>query len=156
VRDPEIHLLRQPLRVVADSGLRIPLRAAMFDVGGEVQIFHTTGSTEREQELSARGVLSQRLQGANGRVDPGAMLDALGKTGCNRLLVEAGLTLNGALLAAGLVDEIIVYQSARIMGTDARGMFAIEPITQMQDLIQLKLIEVRHLGDDLRLTYRMA
>jgi diaminohydroxyphosphoribosylaminopyrimidine deaminase / 5-amino-6-(5-phosphoribosylamino)uracil reductase len=154
VRDTEIKLFRQPLRVVADSGLRMPLDAAMLNVGGDVQVFHATGRAGREQELSARGAVSKCLPAENGRVSPAAILDALGNAGCNRLLVEAGPTLNGALLAAGLVDEIIVYQSARIMGADARGMFAMETITQMQDVIQLRLVDVRHLGDDLRLTYR--
>ncbi len=154
VRATDSDLLRQPLRVVADSGLRMPLEATMLAVGGDVQIFHATGSAGREQELAARGAVSQRLPAENGRVSPGAILDALGNAGCNRLLVEAGPTLNGALLSAGLVDEIIVYQSARVMGADAREMFAIEAISKMEDVIQLKLVDVRRLGDDLRLTYR--
>lgn len=156
VRDAGIELLAQPLRVVADSELRLPLGAAMLGGSGAVRVFHSTGSSGREQELAHRNVICNRLPAKSGRVSLAALLDVLGSDGCNRLLVEAGPTLNGALLEAGLVDEIIVYQAASIMGTDARGMFACKTIERMEDVIALRLVDVRHLGDDLRLSYRMV
>lgn len=156
VRDADSGMLAQPHRVVADSDLRMPLAAAMLGVNGAVRIFHSSGSVDREQELSGRNAICKRLLADGGRVSLAAILDVLGSDGCNRLLVEAGPTLNGALLEAGFVDEIIVYQAASIMGADARGMFACKTIERMEDVIPLRLIDVRHLGDDLRLTYRMV
>ena len=156
VRDSGIKLLTQPQRVVVDSDLRIPLAAAMLGGTSAVRVFHSTGSEGREQELSGRKVICNRLPAKDGRVSLAAMLDVLGSDGCNRLLVEAGPALNGALLEAGLVDEIIVYQAASIMGADARGMFACKTIDSMEGIIPLRLVDVRHLGDDLRLSYRMV
>lgn len=156
VRDSAAEFAFQPHRIVADSSLRMPLAAAMLSTGGPVRIFHSTDNAGREQELSRRNVLCQRLPAKDGRVDLAAILEVLGSNGCNRLLVEAGPTLNGALLQADLLDEIIVYQAAAIMGADARGMFACTGINTMQDLVPLRLVDVRHLGDDLRLTYRVV
>lgn len=156
VRDSGIEWSVQPQRVVADSDLRMPISAAMLGISGAVCVFHATGSVAREQELSGRNVLCKRLPAKDGRVSLLAMLEVLGSDGCNRLLVEAGPTLNGALLEAGLIDEIIVYQAASVMGADARGMFACKTIDCMEDVIPLRLVDVRHLGDDLRLSYRMV
>jgi diaminohydroxyphosphoribosylaminopyrimidine deaminase/5-amino-6-(5-phosphoribosylamino)uracil reductase len=156
VRDAAAGLASQPQRIVADSALRMPVDAAMLRAGGPVRIFHSTGSAGREEELSGRNVLCKRLPAKDGRVNLAAILDVLGSDGCNRLLVEAGPTLNGALLEAGLIDEVIVYQAATVMGADAMGMFACNGINTMEDLIPLHLVDVRHLGDDLRLTYRVV
>jgi len=156
VRDTTIQLFEQPLRAVADSGLRMPPDAAMLGAGTAVRVFHSAGSAQAENALAARGALCTRLPAEKGHLKLAALLNAIGNEGCNHLLLEAGATLNGAMLRAGLIDEIIVYQSARIMGADARGMFAFDPITRMQDVVQLRMVDVRHLGDDLRLSYRVA
>jgi diaminohydroxyphosphoribosylaminopyrimidine deaminase/5-amino-6-(5-phosphoribosylamino)uracil reductase len=60
------------------------------------------------------------------------------------------------LLRAGLVDELVVYQAAKVMGGNARGMFMLEVVEQMSDSIGLNLVETRRVGADLRLTYRMG
>ena len=74
----------------------------------------------------------------------------------NEVLVEAGPVLNGALLAAGLVDELIVYQAAHVLGSTARGMFDLPPLQAMSERPCFELLDVRRVGTDLRLTYRPA
>jgi diaminohydroxyphosphoribosylaminopyrimidine deaminase/5-amino-6-(5-phosphoribosylamino)uracil reductase len=95
-----------------------------------------------------------QMPGIDGQVDLQAVMQNLAELQINDVLVEAGPTLNGGLLAAGLLDELVVYQAAKIMGANARGMFALNVIETMSDSIELELVETRRVGNDLRLTYR--
>ena len=74
----------------------------------------------------------------------------------NEVLVEAGPLLNGALLAAKLVDELLVYQASHVMGDDARGMFTIPGLANMNQRIQLERKDLRMVGDDLRLLFSVS
>ena len=89
------------------------------------------------------------------RVDGGldllAVLSQLAQRGVNELQVEAGATLSGALLKAGLVDELLLYVAPVLLGARARPLFAgIDPAT-MAERIGLRLVETRQIGPDLRL-----
>jgi diaminohydroxyphosphoribosylaminopyrimidine deaminase/5-amino-6-(5-phosphoribosylamino)uracil reductase len=86
-------------------------------------------------------------------VAPGALVEALLQLECNEVLVEAGPVVNGALLAAGLVDELVVYQAAHVLGDTARAVFVLPPLASMDDRPAFRLADVRRVGDDLRLTY---
>jgi diaminohydroxyphosphoribosylaminopyrimidine deaminase/5-amino-6-(5-phosphoribosylamino)uracil reductase len=101
----------------------------------------------------AQGVQVETVPLDAGRVDLAAMLRRLGELEINEVWVEAGPTLNGALLTAGLVDELLVYLAASVLGTSARGMFDIPPLTDLAARPEFRLQSVRHLGDDLRLIY---
>ena len=144
---------RQPLRVVLDSGLRTPPDARLLSVSGEVLVIGA-GSTEGKAALEARGARVELLAGADGRVDLAGVMQRLAALQINEVLVEAGPVLNGALLAAGLVDELIVYQAAHVLGSTARGMFELAPLRDMGSRPSFELLEVRHVGADLRLCYR--
>jgi diaminohydroxyphosphoribosylaminopyrimidine deaminase/5-amino-6-(5-phosphoribosylamino)uracil reductase len=71
----------------------------------------------------------------------------------NELLVEAGPGLNGALLEAGLVDELVVYVAPSVLGADARAMFATRPLATMSARPEFELADVRRIGPDCRLTF---
>jgi diaminohydroxyphosphoribosylaminopyrimidine deaminase / 5-amino-6-(5-phosphoribosylamino)uracil reductase len=92
------------------------------------------------------------LPGRDGRVDLAALLTLLAQRGVNELHVEAGAGLNGALLAAGLVDEWVAYLAPMAVGDDARGLFAHPPLTTLADAARFRLADVRQIGGDLRLT----
>jgi diaminohydroxyphosphoribosylaminopyrimidine deaminase/5-amino-6-(5-phosphoribosylamino)uracil reductase len=92
----------------------------------------------------------------SGRVDLGALLTELAARETNELLVEAGATVCGALLRAGLVNELLLYYAPHIMGDGERGMFQIGPLAQMRDRIALDLADVRRIGQDVRIIARPA
>ena len=146
VRDFDIG--RQPLKVIVDSTLRTPVDAAILPA--LIACHHA--------EPAARAALEQvgaevvELPGTEGRVDLAALLTLLSQRGINELHAEAGAALNGALLAAGLVDEWVAYMAPMAVGNDARGLFAHHPLTQLADAAQFRLSDVRQIGDDLRLT----
>lgn len=144
---------RQPLRVVLDSAFRTPPAARLLSVPGEVLIFGA-GSAGRKAALEARGARVQTLAGAGGRVDLAAVMQHLAGLQINEVLVEAGPVLNGALLLAGLVDELIVYQASHVLGSTARGMFDLPPLQDMARRPAFGLSDVRRVGADLRLCYK--
>lgn len=144
---------RQPLRVVVDSGFRTPPAARLLSVPGEVLIFGA-GSTERKAALQSRGARVETLACTGGRMSLVALMQRLAVLQVNEVLVEAGAVLNGALLAAGLIDELIVYQAAHVLGSTARGMFELAALQDMAERPAFELQEFRHMGDDLRLRYR--
>jgi diaminohydroxyphosphoribosylaminopyrimidine deaminase/5-amino-6-(5-phosphoribosylamino)uracil reductase len=139
---------RQPLRVVVDSGLRTPAGAAILPA--LVACHHAAPAARSSLEAANAEVVE--LPGPDGRVDLLALLAMLAQRGVNELHVEAGAALNGALLAAGLVDEWVAYVAPMAVGDVARGLFAHPPLATLADAARFSLADVRQLGGDLRLT----
>jgi diaminohydroxyphosphoribosylaminopyrimidine deaminase/5-amino-6-(5-phosphoribosylamino)uracil reductase len=146
VRDFDIG--RQPLRVVVDSTLRTPANAAILPA--LVACHHAEPAARAALEAAGAEVIE--LPAAAGRVDIAALLARLAQRGVNELHVEGGAALNGALLAAGLVDEWIAYVAPMAVGDAARGLFAVPPLTALADAARFRIADVRQLGGDLRLT----
>lgn len=147
--------VRQPLRVVLDTRLRMLPRAAMLQLSGDTLVVCGQGaSSESEAELVAAGAEVARLPQLGGRIDLDALLAMLADRGINEALIESGPTLAGAALQAGLVDELIVYQAAHLMGDGARALVRLPGIDSMAQRLDLVFHDVRRVGDDLRLTLR--
>ena len=151
--------IKQPMRVVADTALRLPADAKLIgcdsDSDATALVYHCSGSPAAIQRIEAAGAAVRQLPRVAGHLSLEALLDDLGRQGLNNVLVEAGAELNGALLEAGLINELVVYQASRVMGAGAKGMFALQSVEQMADSIELTRVEARCVGADLRLNYRM-
>jgi len=147
---------RQPLRVVVDSALRLPATAKLLSLPGSTLAVTADNNSERAAALRAVGAQLLVLPGAEGRVDLAALLTHLAQREVNEVLVEAGASLSGAMLHAGLVDELIVYLAPHVMGAGARGMFDIPALTQMSDRIALAISDVRAVGSDWRIIAKVV
>lgn len=144
----------QPLRVVVDSRWRTPPTARILARPGQVLVFGAgPDDAPAARALAAAGALVEPAGGAGGRVDLVAVLRRLAELEINEVWVEAGPALNGALLAAGVVDELVVYHAASVLGAGARGMFDVPAPDVLPARHQFELREVRRVGADLRLTY---
>ena len=148
VRDVET--ARQPLRVVLDSALKIPLGARILQ-GGNALIFTAIRDENKISALEKTGAKVEVMAAANGQVDLPGCLKNLATRGCNEVLVEAGRTLNGALLQAGLIDELVLYMAPQLLGDTARGMAQLGELTALDQRIELKWQDVRQIGNDLRI-----
>ena len=153
VRDVET--TRQPLKVVVDSGLDLPLDARLLE-GSSVLVACAAESREKSAALRERGVEVLLLPGPGGKVDVPSLLAELGRRGINELHVEGGHRLNGALLAAGLVDELLLYLAPCLLGADANGMFGLPPLTSLEDKHRLVVRDLRLIGADLRIVARLT
>ncbi|MFI3136875.1 MAG: bifunctional diaminohydroxyphosphoribosylaminopyrimidine deaminase/5-amino-6-(5-phosphoribosylamino)uracil reductase RibD [Methylococcaceae bacterium] len=142
----------QPVRVVLDSRLAMPVHAKMGALPGRSLIL--TGSIDQVKikALQAVGFEVHTLPLKNARLDLTAVLVFLGQQQINDVLVEAGATLNGALLAEGLLDEGVVYMAPSIMGDAGRGLFSMPQLQRMLDKKNVQWQDVRRVGADLRLT----
>lgn len=143
---------RQPARVVLDPSLRCPPDARLFDGGGAVFVIASRDDSARVRALSAAGATVIRLPARDGRADLEALAAWLAEQHFNEVLVEAGATLSGALLEAGLIDELIVYLAPALLGSSGRALFALPPIAQMSARRELEIGDVRRIGDDWRIT----
>ncbi|WP_394425017.1 bifunctional diaminohydroxyphosphoribosylaminopyrimidine deaminase/5-amino-6-(5-phosphoribosylamino)uracil reductase RibD [Vreelandella stevensii] len=142
---------RQPLRIILDSRLRLPLAAACLREPGRTLIITTEQhSPDKRQRLEAAGAEIQVLPSdAGGRVELADMLRWLADNEqVNELLVETGATLAGALLDAQLVDELQLFVAPTLLGGDARPLFELPGITRMADQKRLVIKEFRQVGQD--------
>ena len=163
---------RQPHVVVVDSQLQISPNAKLFDIKNTTNlianqatntparaifIYTNTQNEAKRAVLEARGatviVLSDTAQ--TGRVDLAAMLRDLAVREINELHVEAGPTLNGALVQAGLIDEFLVYLAPKVLGA-GRGMADFGPLTDLTHAVPLDFKSLDKVGPDVRLLARVT
>jgi hypothetical protein len=128
-------------------------------------------TTDASSLASARGLVSrleQRLdavQGAvreyaiytldaEGKVDLPALARRLAANQFNEILAEAGINLHSALLAAGVVDELLVYLAPKLLGASSRGMLQLPGFETVDEAVQLEITDLRRFGPDLRILAR--
>ena len=141
--------VRQPLRVVADSALQLPATAAVLAEPGAVLVAHA-GIAEPHLADVEHICLPTDAGGAAPKVDLAALLDELGRRGCNEVLVEAGAGLLGAFIAADLWDEMLLYVAPKLLGSQARPLAEL-PFAAMAEAVVGRITDCVAIGDDLRL-----
>ncbi len=143
---------RQPLRVIVDREARTPAGARVLRDGNALVV--TTGPRNAAWPSTVEAIA---LPDRDGRVDLVAMLRALAARGVNELHVEAGARLNGALLQAGLIDEVLIYLAPALIGDPARGMFQrAAPLAALAERAHLAWTSVDRVGEDLRIVARVS
>lgn len=145
----------QPIRIVVDSGFALPLSSQVLAPPGRVLVVGATDDAATCQRLRQSGAEVLRLPGPDGRVDLEALLERLVLDGVNEIHVEAGETLNGALFAAGLVDEMLVYLAPKLIGP-GRALALLPPLADLAHGVQLRFVETRALGNDLLIRARVV
>jgi diaminohydroxyphosphoribosylaminopyrimidine deaminase/5-amino-6-(5-phosphoribosylamino)uracil reductase len=149
--------LKQPLRTIVDARLKMPPSAKTLTLPGEVLVL-TTRSVDDPAAVALRaaGARVETVAGDGEHCDLAAVIDRLAEHEINDVWVEAGAGFNGALLQAGLIDELIIYMAPRLLGDSARGMFAVPPLTELAAGWSLTFDDVRRVGPDLRITARVS
>jgi diaminohydroxyphosphoribosylaminopyrimidine deaminase/5-amino-6-(5-phosphoribosylamino)uracil reductase len=121
---------------------------------GRALVYTASADSARMAALTAPHIEVARLPAnAQGKTDLAAMLVDLARREVNELHVEAGEKLNGSLLRAGLVDELLVYVAPRLLGP-GRGIAAIGPLASLADSLDFEFVDVERVGADLRLRLR--
>jgi diaminohydroxyphosphoribosylaminopyrimidine deaminase/5-amino-6-(5-phosphoribosylamino)uracil reductase len=149
----EVETTRQPLRVVLDGWLELRPSAKVV-AGGNTLVFCSTDDESRAAALRDKGAEVICLPDGTGKVDLHGMLRELGRRGINEVMVEAGARLNGALMKAGVVDELLIYQAPILLGDKARGLAVLPELTALAEKRELDIFDVRKVGRDLRLRAR--
>ncbi len=140
--------VRQPIRIIVDSQCRIESSARLFSIPGEIWLARS--KEQGQWPESVHQVLVP--QAASGKLNLLQLMKTLAQRNINDLWVEAGASLAGALINAGLVDELIVYLAPKLMGNTARGLVNLPEFQHMTDVADWQWQDVRKIGDDVRLT----
>lgn len=141
---------RQPLRIVVDSRLRIPLESRMLGDNVVIATVEGNSKTEKAGKLIARGVELIETPAKQNRVDLRALMQRLADRDIASILLEGGSELNGSALEAGLVDKVIIFYAPKIIGgAKAPGMVGGEGIKSVADAIGIERITLRRVDDDI-------
>ena len=159
---------RQPHLVIVDSQLETPLNARLFATnkiaGRAIYIYAAARNDVKKQALEALGAkviylpesgVEKPAKTASHKVDLHAMMLDLGQREINELHVEAGFKLNGSLINAGLVDELLLYTAPKMLGSDGMGMANMLAPASLSAALQLDFKSAELLGGDLRVLARI-
>lgn len=142
---------RQPWRVVLDSKLQIPLDARIIGSDRKLLVFTLSDDVEKVSALTELGVeVIQHANEGNERLDLASVLLDLAKWECNEVLVEAGSTLSGAFIEAGLVDELILFYAGSLLGDQAKSMFEFTQAVAFENRPEYQVHNVTMVGSDVR------
>lgn len=144
----------QPMCVVLDSQLQMPVTAKMLSLPGRTLVLTINSAKQKIAALCEAGAEVEVLASSNGRVDLLAVMKCLVHHEINEVMVEAGATLCGAMLQAGLLDELVVYMAPLMLGDEARGLLSLPGLQKMADRVELEIDDVRAVGKDWRIQVR--
>ncbi len=163
VRLPAGEAFAPPLRVVLDRALRTPAGSHVLDGSAPTLLLHAAGAGEAAADAGWTAgdprfaqVELAAVPERGGALDLHAALALLAGRGCNEVHVEAGPTLCGALLEAGLADELLLYVAPLLLGDHARPLLRLPPLAEMAARWRLRVLEQRTVGTDWRLRLRPA
>ena len=147
--------LPQPVRIVMDSQLKIPMDARVLTEQNKAEtVILTTDQapSAKKEALEKRGVMVKIVKESDGHVDLDEAMRIIGEYGVDSLLLEGGGTLNGAALKAGIVHKLSVYIAPKLLG----GAEAISPVMghgvqHMTDAYKVKSVETTRIEDDLHI-----
>lgn len=152
----------QPLRIVCDSRLRIPLESQLVRTAGESPVLVATAADvdgearQAARALEGAGVQVLAVPGADGEVDLSQLMGQLGARGVDSVLLEGGGTLAWAAFEAGIVDEAVVYVAPKVAGgRDAKTPVSGEGVALMAKAHALGRPQVGLVGDDVKIVYRV-
>ncbi len=146
-------IARQPLRVIMDSSLRIPLSASVLSrrlQKGTVIAATSRAPHARLVRLRRLGISVLVLPGERGRVSLRACLTQLARIGINRLLIEGGSELAASALQAGVVNRLHLYVAPRLLGgANAKGAIGGSCPPHLARAFSVSDLSVKKIGPDL-------
>ena len=145
---------RQPLKIVVDSKFETSPSARLLK-DGRTLVAGAVNDKKRIAALEAAGAEVVIIPNERGKVELTKLTEELARRELNEIHVEAGTRLNGSLLQAGVVDELLVYLAPRIIGDSGRGMFHLPELTELSQTTALEIRGVERIGADLRILARL-
>ncbi|MFT5559370.1 MAG: diaminohydroxyphosphoribosylaminopyrimidine deaminase [Sphingobacteriales bacterium] len=147
--------IRQPIRIILDSHNKLTLKEKLFSLEGKVLLVSLLPRHDLPKNKKQLSADIEQLIGTNdghGRIDLKVLLTQLSDYEINDLWVEAGATLAGEFFNHQLVDQFILYQAPKLMGSQARDLVNLPDYSKMIEVVQLTLQDVVLIGNDIRIT----
>jgi diaminohydroxyphosphoribosylaminopyrimidine deaminase/5-amino-6-(5-phosphoribosylamino)uracil reductase len=143
--------VRQPLRVVLDSKLRMPLDARIIGSDQNLVIFTLSDNLEKASALIESGAeVIQLKANSSGQLPLTLVLEELANWQCNDVFLEAGQKLSGAFVQAGLVDELVLFYAGSVLGDHGKSMFKFDSPMPFQNKAHFQIESTEMVGDDIR------
>lgn len=143
---------RQPLRIVVDSRLRLPVKAQILSRQRESKTLVATtraAASDRVRALQRKGIETITLPSVGGRVSVSALLKELGRRGVTSVLVEGGSEINASMLNAKLVNHVRLYIAPTLLGGgNAKGVVGGASPVRLGQALKLRHMQVRSVGGD--------
>jgi diaminohydroxyphosphoribosylaminopyrimidine deaminase/5-amino-6-(5-phosphoribosylamino)uracil reductase len=157
--DPQLNVRgvdtpRQPLKIVVDSKFEMSPSVRLLKEG-KTLVVGAVNDAKRIAALKVAGAEVAIIPNAGGKVELFKLMEELARREFNEIHVEAGTKLNGSLLQAGVVDELLVYLAPSIIGDSGRGMFSLPELTELSRSTGLKIREVERVGAEIRILARI-
>jgi len=141
----------QPLCIILDSKLRLPTTAKVIQQQDDILLFTASSDNSKIAELEALGITIQQVEKTDAGLDLEGVLKYLASIEINEVMLEAGAELAGGFIAAGLVDELLIYMAPVLMGNQAKGLANLPFIDNMKQKIPVNIKEMRQFGEDTRI-----
>ncbi len=138
---------KPPTRVVVCGQRKLPISSAILNSEAPTIVYCSSMVEAKSQ--SAEWVVSDENEGT-GSLALKPIFTDLGRRGFNEILVEAGPTFAGALLAGNWVDEVVLYQAPRFLGSNARPLARLS-IDYLHESLDFLISDVSQLGEDIRI-----
>jgi diaminohydroxyphosphoribosylaminopyrimidine deaminase/5-amino-6-(5-phosphoribosylamino)uracil reductase len=142
---------KNPLRIVVDSSLRIPLKSRLLKEAHKnpVIIAALSGDAAKIDALTAQGAEVLLCSGKGGAVDLPDLLCRLGARGIQSILLEAGERLCGEMLRNGLIDRFLLFYAPKLLGGVGKGLFSGVGAPLMADAVPLVIKKITKIGCDI-------
>lgn len=142
----------QPLRIILDGHLRMPMKAAcldMVDAGRTIIVTTNLAPPRQIHRFEERGVTMVVVEGKRGLVDMNALAGALHGLGVQSVLIEGGRKIHTAMLAADLTDRVVAFFAPKLVGSAGQS-FVVNGWAKerMSEAVSLHDVEIRHFGTD--------
>ena len=139
-----------PVRIIVDSHLRVPLNSEVINDGGDTIIGTIRGCNEcKKNELESMGVKIIETEPKEGKVDLKKFIEKLSEEGIDSIIIEGGGNINFSALEEGIVDKAIFYVAPKIIGGEkAKNSIGGNGFLKIDDAVRLKDISYRKINDD--------
>lgn len=147
-----------PVRVICDSNLQIPLDCKLVASAKEIPTYIAAVSPDkrRKEQLEKRGVHVLEVPSSDGRVNLRSLMWKLGTLGIDSVLLEGGAALHEAALRAGIVQHVQVYIAPKMFGgVSAKSAVGGLGVYEVDEAYQLTRPEITRFGDDILLEFEV-
>jgi diaminohydroxyphosphoribosylaminopyrimidine deaminase/5-amino-6-(5-phosphoribosylamino)uracil reductase len=158
--DPQLNVRgvdtpRQPLKIVVDSRFETPLSARLLK-DGKTLVAGAVKESSRIGALEKAGADTVIIPNERGKVELFKLMEELARRELNEIHVEGGDKLNGSLVQAGVVDELLVYLAPGVIGDSGRGMLDLPELTELSQIRKVAIREIERVGEDVRILARFT
>ena len=146
-----------PIRVICDSSLTIPLTSNVVQTANEVPTYiaYVSADEERKKEFEKYGVKLIETPSSGGHVDLKHLMQQLGNMGIDSVLIEGGGEIHASALKSGIVQRLMIYTAPKLIGGDGKNAVAPLGVSVMDEAVMLQNPKITRLGDDILTEYEV-